>query len=310
MQYKVLTNKRRSYFGNKSLKDVLRIILFPFVLLRRSVRFARQENFLNQKIVNIKYRGNKFKIVVDPKNGFVDRTIYITRVWDERVGDALCRFLKKGSVFVDVGTNIGFFSLLASRIVSEEGKVFSFEPIPHCVRQLEKSISINKNIHNIKIFPFACSAEEGSSKIYLHPGNIGGSSLSDTIGKSEASVPRQELDVRVVQMDSILGEEAHIDVIKIDVEGMEYDVLRGAQNILKKYRPVLVVEYSPFFYEKIESGLSKTFVDFINEHRYIFFDITENKIIDITDTTKRLLDMGRQSDIVFLPEERLSDLLV
>ena len=309
MQYHHLMDERRRVLGNRSIKDMVRVFLFPFVFSRRVARNLRLKNFVSPRIVNINYRGNRFAIIVDPKNGFVDRTIYITETWDERVGDALCRFLKKGSVFVDVGTNIGFFSLLASRIVSEEGKVFSFEPIPHCVEQVKKSVSVNKDIHNITIFPFACGVEEGSSKIYLHSSNVGGSSLSSKIGKSATSAPEKELNVRIAKMDSVLGREDHIDVIKIDVEGMEFAVLRGAENMLKKHRPILVIEYSPFFYEQIEHGMSEAFVDFIREHRYVFFDIWKNKIIDIEDTTKELLEARHQLDIVCLPEEHSRDLL-
>ena len=81
----------------------------------------------------VQMKDPKFLIHVNPRNGAVDEYVYMHKSWETSIMDTLKKELSKGDVFVDVGANIGCFTLAASVLVGEKGKVFAFEPIPHIV---------------------------------------------------------------------------------------------------------------------------------------------------------------------------------
>jgi FkbM family methyltransferase len=149
--------------------------------------------------------------------------------------------LKQGSVFYDVGANVGFFSLLAARLAGSEGRVISFEPIDENVSKLSENARRNQ-FGNVRIFPIALGAVNGERTFQL--------SESPTWGKFKGVA--QELPdryvtdttVRVRRLDDLLSAEKLTppDFIKIDVEGAELEVIEGARDTLLHYGPTLMIE--------------------------------------------------------------------
>lgn len=142
------------------------------------------------------------------------------------------RIIQPGAIVYDIGANVGYFSLLAALLAGPEGKVFAFEPLPRNLDYLQKHIKINK-IYNIQIIKAAVSNQKGEAFFDLGP--------SAAMGHLSES---GEIKVRMVCLDQMLeaGELQPPDYMKVDVEGAEYDALRGAQNLLKTYRPVLFLD--------------------------------------------------------------------
>jgi hypothetical protein len=93
-------------------------------------------------------------------NDFVDKYIYITGEYEPELESFLRDNLKEGDNFIDVGSNIGYFSILASRLIGSEGRVFSFEASPSMLIRLKENININ-GISNIQIVPKAVSNKQG-----------------------------------------------------------------------------------------------------------------------------------------------------
>lgn len=161
---------------------------------------------------------------------------------DPDVLHTFCSWLKPTTVFFDLGANVGFYSLLADRFITA-GKIYSFEPLPALRAGFEQHIAINKDQMNntrIKILPFAISDREKevvfSNNADQQDGNtyISGSAVFE---RSE-----DKITVKCFSIDELLLQGYEVpDIIKIDVEGAEYDVLKGAVNTLKKFRPNILL---------------------------------------------------------------------
>jgi FkbM family methyltransferase len=149
--------------------------------------------------------------------------------------------LKPGSVFYDVGANVGFFSLLAARLSGSEGRVISFEPIDENLSKLGENVRRNQ-FSNVRIIPIALGAANGERTFQL--------SESPTWGKFKGvaqEVPNKyvrDIAVQVRRLDDLVSAESlpPPDFIKVDVEGAEREVIDGARDTLLRYGPILMIE--------------------------------------------------------------------
>jgi FkbM family methyltransferase len=150
----------------------------------------------------------------------------------------------KGWTVLDVGAYIGIYTLWASKRVGDEGFVVAFEPNPLVFRWLVSNIEIN-NIENVKVLPYALGDKITKATLYIAGENIEASSLikrhltNNPSSKytiiGEFIVPVLTLDYIIEKSAVIIGKSiTHIDLIKIDVEGYELKVLKGAERILSK----------------------------------------------------------------------------
>lgn len=142
-----------------------------------------------------------------------------------------------GDVFFDIGANVGYYSILASRSVGEDGLVASFEPLDRNRRFLEQHKRINA-AGNIRIFSFAISDRSGTAR--FHEGSdpaMGGLTVEGD----------REFEVETVTLDSAVEKIGRVPtVVKIDVEGAEMAVLAGGDNTLRTARPkIFLSTHSP-----------------------------------------------------------------
>ena len=181
---------------------------------------------------------------LDPYD-LIPNTILSTGTWEPESWRAIREHLHPGDTFVDVGAHIGIYSLRAAPVVGPGGHVIAVEPNPETVRALQANIDASGAGAVISVQPVACSDTEGTLKIFAAPrNNTGESSLSQAnasqIGQATA------YSARTLPLDVILRNTgvSRVDAIKIDVEGAEYLVLKGAAETLKRHHPFLIVELS------------------------------------------------------------------
>lgn len=156
--------------------------------------------------------------------------------------------IETGDVFVDVGANIGFYSLLLS---SKAAHVLAFEPCLRTFQALTDNLELN---HTMNVYPFNYALSDYTGRASLHvTGHSGHNSLR--IVPDAHSLE----DVFTLKFDDVKYMPKRMDLVKIDVEGAELDVLKGMRNSILKYCPRLIVEVKPFN----ESGFSD-FIDSIN----------------------------------------------
>lgn len=209
--------------GRRLLPVMLEPVFQPFVPIR--VQVERGVNLL-----------------LDPQD-WVSRVILDTGVWEPDNWAAIRQHLASGGTFVDVGAHIGYYSLKAAEVVGPAGHVIAIDPNPEIIRQLRDNISASE-ARTISVQPVACADAEGTLELFAARGvNTGQTSLSHA-NASQSGQAVTTYRVRARPLDDILREErvSRVDVVKIDVEGAEFLVLKGAQDMLDRYHPVLLVE--------------------------------------------------------------------
>jgi len=187
-----------------------------------------------------------FSLLLDPRD-LVPVTILRTRQWQPEVWDSVSGVLSEGSVFFDVGAHIGYFSMKAAVQVGQTGRVVAFEPNPEILKQLRNNVAAN-HFQNVIVEPIACTDREQMLTLYAAPiANTGASSLAKQNAEISADQAPQAYSVRGRPIDDVVRELAlkRVDAIKIDVEGAEVIVLRGAMNTLLQFHPKLTVEVIP-----------------------------------------------------------------
>lgn len=149
------------------------------------------------------------------------------------------RALKPGDVFVDVGANIGMHAIAAGRAVGPGGKVIAFEPYAPTVRLLEQSLFLNGLSELVELHPVAVADRTGVQSLHL-----GRTSGHHSLYPLDSERGDALVDVPVVRLDDIVAPDIYVKLIKIDVEGAEGAVVRGAERLLTtRQAEGLIVEF-------------------------------------------------------------------
>ncbi len=198
----------------------------------------RKPELTHPTLAEISFRDLRFKIQLDPKNGLVDKKIFKDGVWEPKVAAAIYSALRPGDTFFDIGANVGFFTLFAAAKVGPGGMVHAFEPLQKLNEQLGASVEAN-GFRNVSLHRVACGDSTGLAQINVFAHNIGKSSLYDE-KINDAKIETVEL----VRLDDYLELAVPVNLMKIDVEGYEYEVLKGAQKTIAKYKPTIIMEFA------------------------------------------------------------------
>lgn len=192
----------------------------------------------------LKYIGNRWPFPVKGrlKNGFgiyldlrsvVSRGVYVQGEFDPAVFKVIATELRSGDVFLDIGANVGTYSIQSLEVVGPAGAVHAFEIDPRPLRclKLSKDRFDYKNLH---IHTIAVGAECGHVQL----------NQDDECGNSQVSIASGGVQVPMATLDSLMAKSKfdQANVVKIDVEGFEFEVLKGARELLAKYRPSLIIE--------------------------------------------------------------------
>jgi FkbM family methyltransferase len=186
--------------------------------------------------VLIEVQGNK--MYVDSK----DKAVAVPLLIDsyETYETALFnREIRENMVVVDIGANIGYYSLIAGRLVGNGGKVYAFEPEPANYQTLIRHIQINGYTN---IFPVqkAISNQCGKTELFLSEVNLGEPSLCERNISKKAGF----LQVETITLDEFF-QDCRVDFIKIDAQGAEGRILEGAQQVLKDSKLKIMMEFWP-----------------------------------------------------------------
>jgi FkbM family methyltransferase len=150
------------------------------------------------------------------------------------------KVLSPGKTFVDVGANFGIYTLIASALVGDAGRVIAFEPSLQSFPVLQRNITLN-GLTNIAAFRVALCDKRGAARLYHADDPVSHSLGKDPSWKDEGEEVATEILDHFIEQDKI----QRVDVIKLDVEGAEELVLRGAKGALSRMRPVIIFEVHP-----------------------------------------------------------------
>jgi FkbM family methyltransferase len=192
----------------------------------------------------------------------------------------------RGATVLDLGSNVGFYTLLAAELVGSSGHVYAFEPVQRNIEFLRRHIALNK-LKNVTVIEAAICESTGRRRFQFHKSAAMGH-LSDA-GQTEVST--------VTLDDFVFRSGATPNSIKIDVEGAELSVLQGAREMLSQHRPALLLATH-------SRALRVRCLDLISEHGYVVRAIGKNdregadEFLAIPPPTlrKSSYDLTRQSD--------------
>lgn len=210
----------------------------------------------------------------------------IMGVYEEYETTLFLNLINRDYTMLDIGANIGWYTLNAARIIGENGKIYAFEPISSNYNLLKKSIEHN-GFKNIILEQKAVSDSIGKVKIFLAKYNIGNHSIVNIEGK------RNFIEVETIRLDTYFEENTKIDIVKMDVEGSEGKVIRGMGQIFRNNDDLII--FTEFWPDGIErSGLNpEKFIDELLNHNFRLYLIHkyEKKIERIEkNALMRLID--------------------
>ncbi len=201
----------------------------------------------------------------------IQRQLFWYGYYEKPLGDALKKMIRPGDVFLDVGANTGYFSLLAARR-EPQSTIVAFEPVSFLFDELNRNIALN-HFSNIKAIHAAAGAVEELRTLFI--------SGADNRGMSSFQPPENysgmKEEVKTLPLDNWFANSglAKVDIIKIDVEGSEVSVLQGMQQLLQKFTPVILIEINPETLGLFDSDQADIF-NFAADFSYRVFLITES----------------------------------
>lgn len=217
--------------------DVLKFITYPFrSLFGSGIGNVRAFAFIfkwliyltipRQHIV-VEYSGCKMGMDIGRSRGFdaLASGLIMGRGYEIHTTELFKRMVKPDMVVVDVGAHIGYYTLIASKLVGERGKVFAFEPEPRNYNNLTQNVELN-NCKNVMTFGKAVSKNEGKTLFYVSDNASGECSLVEMKNR-----PKKTIEVETVILDNVLADQK-VDIMKVDVDGSEMFVLLGAERLV------------------------------------------------------------------------------
>jgi FkbM family methyltransferase len=162
-------------------------------------------------------------------------------VWSPGLTRLVRSSLRRGMRFVDIGAHVGYFTVLAGKLVGPGGVVWAFEPHPRNFALLLANVQRN-GIGNARCFPLAVGAATGPAELFEAPGNSGDHRLYASYDEERHAVP-----VEAVALDDVHEIRRPVDFVKVDVQGVEEAALRGMRDLLEASpEATVVVEYWPY----------------------------------------------------------------
>ncbi|KFM20079.1 Protein-L-isoaspartate O-methyltransferase [Marine Group I thaumarchaeote SCGC AAA799-P11] len=206
--------------------------------LMNSDESAIINDFLNGYVIT----NDGIKLFLNNKDNVLSRDIAFHKVWEPEITTLVKEIIKKDQIVVDVGSNIGYFTTLFSKLVGDSGKVYSFEPAPKNFELLKKNVSFN-NLKNVSIYPMAASDASERKNLFLSTWNFGDNRLFEK-PRDERDQDRETIEVEAIRLDEITQEK--IDFIKIDVQGFELQVINGAKKLFDNNNDLKIIfEFYP-----------------------------------------------------------------
>lgn len=203
----------------------------------------------------------------------IDFAIYLGNIYERRTKAALRKLVSPASLVLDIGANIGAHTLHLAQLVGQQGRVMAFEPTKFAFRKLHRNLELNpllaKRVTAYQCFLTENDDDEVPSAIYsswplgkqfgLHSKHLGQEM------RTEAASSRS--------LDGILAETSSqkVQLVKLDVDGFECDVLRGATSLLRDMRPIFVMELAPYVLQERGTSLEELLSHFI-PNGYSFYD--------------------------------------
>jgi len=254
--------------------------------LHRIIPFRREiYDFLFRKFWSggdvLEIQGSKMYINVKEKDPNMRKTFQAYAsglIHEEATTNLFKKAVRERDIIVDLGANIGYFSLLAAKLTGKEGKVYSFEPEPKNYNYLLKNIKLN-NYDNILATQKAVSDKNGRTKLYICEHDTGHHTINQYEGiknyKPNTDDKENFIEIDTVTLDDFLKDkEKAVDVIKIDIEGAEMLALSGMKEIIRQNQNIkMFIEFFPLLIKKMGDSPEEFIGKLLKDYGFSIFII-------------------------------------
>jgi len=201
-------------------------------------------------------------------------------IYEPEMQTAIAKNLKPGSVFYDIGANAGFFGLIASKLMGEQGEVYCFDPVPENVAYIRDLFSINE-LNQGTVIEMAVGCKSGIIK-FKNNGRLETRKIADLTNTNC-------IDVSIISLDDFICNHRPPNLIKVDVEGAETDVIEGAAKMLSSgYRPTWIIELHS------NENAYKAY-KLLSQYGYSFYSLSGKQLTE-NNLPRHIIAMIRQSD--------------
>jgi FkbM family methyltransferase len=281
-----ITEKLESNTDTKQLRRV-------FMLSPEFVENNRDLMLFYEPNVIIKELDDGLRLFLDLSDSVIGWEIIRGR-YERNELDFVRRTIKPGQTVLDVGANIGVFTITMASLVGPTGRVYAFEPLETEAALLARSIVENNFTDRVELVPAALSDKEGSAQLIraLKTNNKGGAYLKD----KQELVPAGHLatDVKLITLDTYPVKRP-VSFIKIDIEGAEPLAFRGARKLLQEDRPVILSEIHPPLLWEVSRCSPAEFIAELESLNYKCHELHESSLTPYTD------EGAKVKSVVFLP---------
>jgi FkbM family methyltransferase len=243
--------------------------------------YLNSPEFKSRKLTGFSPKGvqrvelDGYAIYVAENDHAVGSHVLAQREYEPPVSKVFRSFLKPGMTAIDIGTNIGWFSLLSASLVGDRGRVFSFEPGAANSRFLLLNKLVNGFDHITLIH--AAASEQIESLAYSSSFSNG---FVTNLKDADPEVIFNADVVFAVPVDLIVPMDSPVHLIKVDVEGWEMKALRGAERIIDRWKPQIVVEFTPSALEGCSGVTGEEFLSYFKAHGYRFHVIGNDGLLN------------------------------
>lgn len=219
---------------------------------------------------------NGYKMSIIPNDPGISQELQTFKIHEPLSTKLISKLLKTGMTCLDIGANIGYYVLLESKIIGDNGKVIAIEPSPQNYNCIKKNLEL-QNSQNVKAFNFAAGDTNGNIRFFINERSNGCKVLLE--GEELPNRPGTVIQVPVKRMDDFLKELGveRVDFVRMDVEGYEWNIFQGMKNTIRKSKPIIQLEV-----HKGRMG---------NETTKIFFDFFKTNGYEVASYHQRDLDL-------------------
>lgn len=232
------TSEEQAYFHDLIVHHKIMVQTLVDEILSSEEFLAQQANARKPKLVELP----DFQLYIRPNDFFVGAYIARVKAYEPEVTKALRILLRPGQTFVDIGANIGYFTMLGASLVGDAGRVVAFEPNAENCELIELSKVANMFAH-VELHAYAVA--EKAQVFQLDTAGVGsnGRVIDDSPEAVPGSSPPQP--VQAIALDQFPIDLPEIHVIKIDIEGAEPRAIQGMIRTLKRHHPIILFEFAP-----------------------------------------------------------------
>ena len=222
----------KQYKKNYGISKAIRVLLhYGYVAFKK-------KNQSNSKDLIVDVNGYKLQVI--PGDLGISSELIMFKTHEPLTTKLLSKELKKGMTCLDVGGNIGYYTLLESKIIGDAGKVIAIEPSPPNFEHLKRNLEI-QDTKNVDAYNFAAGDVDGNVNFLVYKESNGSFTIPD--GET-TDLPGELIKVPAKRMDTFLKELniEHVDFVRMDVEGYEHHIIEGMKETIKKSKPMFQIE--------------------------------------------------------------------